>query len=501
MIYKKTPVFLFAAILFFGAVSFVQAQPKDLIVIVDTSTAMSQHYANVTGYLTGVFLRENLELGDTFHLISFAGKPRFELARRIIDEGDVRTINGRIFLLYPLEPVSDLQSAVSYGERYLGVIPQGRQKKVFIIGAGDGESVVNASAARLPGVDIRYLKVPLAGGARPPAGQPATQPPAAANQPAVSQPSRQQAPPAASSARPPAGQPATQPPAAANQPAVSQPSRQQVPPAASSAQSPAGQPATQSPAAANQPPVNQPPPVADGSAPLPVPAVPETGQEVQPTERPAFSYSGSVPLPALVGGGLLLLALIGLAIILTLRRLGSSPNKVMAAANAAAVPGSDSARNGADLLNSFARTKPPASQAVKTRLYHRDNPNQFLSNPPLLSLFVEDQNTAIGRRNVHALKAGNRFTIGGGVSDYLVFLVPLPKAIGELRFDGKSCTFYPLKPRYFPDIGSNPVTECIGKTIRIVSDKKYEVFFRFERFNDPLIELNKLLHSIKVPEK
>jgi hypothetical protein len=118
----------------------------------------------------------------------------------------------------------------------------------------------------------------------------------------------------------------------------------------------------------------------------------------------------------------------------------------------------------------------------------------------MLNLFVEDQNTAIGRRNVHTLKQGSRFTVGGGKSDFLVFLVPIPSNVGELRFDGTNCTFIPLKPRYFPDIGSQQVSECIGKPIRILSDKNYEVFFHFERYKDPLIALNQLLHSINVPE-
>jgi hypothetical protein len=34
---------------------------------------------------------------------------------------------------------------------------------------------------------------------------------------------------------------------------------------------------------------------------------------------------------------------------------------------------------------------------------------------------------------------------------------------------------------------------------RIVSDKNYEIRFRFERYEDPLHALNRLLHSLKVP--
>jgi hypothetical protein len=162
----------------------------------------------------------------------------------------------------------------------------------------------------------------------------------------------------------------------------------------------------------------------------------------------------------------------------------------------------DTAAKNAELLNSFANRQSEAALHGPQRRYHhvRDDLNQFLTNPPMLNLFVEEQNTAIGRRNVHALKKGSTFTVGGGKSDYLIFLVPLPSRLGKLYFDGNNCTFTPLKPRYFPDLGSTPVKECIGKAIRILSDKNYEVFFHFERYKDPLILLNQLLHSISVPE-
>jgi hypothetical protein len=118
---------------------------------------------------------------------------------------------------------------------------------------------------------------------------------------------------------------------------------------------------------------------------------------------------------------------------------------------------------------------------------------------PLLNLFVEDQNTAIGRRNIHNVKSGYSFSVGGGKSDFLIFLVPIPPNIANVRYDGRNCTFTPLKPQYFPDIGSQPVLNCLGKTIRVVSDKNYELHVRIERYEDPLKKLNKLLNSISAP--
>jgi hypothetical protein len=117
----------------------------------------------------------------------------------------------------------------------------------------------------------------------------------------------------------------------------------------------------------------------------------------------------------------------------------------------------------------------------------------------MLKLFVADQNTLIGKRNTHLAKPGLTFTVGGGKSDFLIFLVPIPFCIGELRYESSGCTFYPRKPAYFPDIGNNPVPDCIGKTIRVMSDKGYELFMRIEQYEDPLIALNNLMRSIRVP--
>ena len=119
--------------------------------------------------------------------------------------------------------------------------------------------------------------------------------------------------------------------------------------------------------------------------------------------------------------------------------------------------------------------------------------------PLMLNLFVEDQNTAIGRRNIHAVKSGYTFSVGGGKSDFLIFLVPVPPRIADVYFDGRNCTFTPRKPQYFPDIGAQPVSNCIGKNIRVISDKNYELHVRIERYQDPLKALNRMLNSILIP--
>ncbi|MDR1971879.1 MAG: hypothetical protein LBQ46_08145 [Treponema sp.] len=186
--------------------------------------------------------------------------------------------------------------------------------------------------------------------------------------------------------------------------------------------------------------------------------------------------------------GLLALSILGLGLFILVRRL-RSPNRAVAKA---ARPEKRARPNTAAPAPLKPRRESPyRDTAPKTKVKYGE--------PLMLRLFVEDQNTLIGKRNTHLVKPGLSFTVGGGRSDFLIFLVPLPPHIGELRYESATCSFYPRKPAYFPDIGNNPVPDCVGKTIRIVSDKGYELFMRIEQYEDPLVKLNRLMRSIRIP--
>ncbi|MDR1108357.1 MAG: VWA domain-containing protein, partial [Spirochaetaceae bacterium] len=154
-----------------------QENPIDLVLILDTSSSMSGSYQNTIDYVTGGFLKEFLRIGDTFHLISFSDTPRLEIVRRIEGPGDIETLIGRLFLMYPLDPRSDISRALAYGEQYVASIPGTRQKKVVFVSDGDhspppegtaGDPLQNRIAgttARLSqaGVDFYYVPVPILG--------------------------------------------------------------------------------------------------------------------------------------------------------------------------------------------------------------------------------------------------------------------------------------------------------------------------------------------------
>ncbi|MDR2028876.1 MAG: VWA domain-containing protein, partial [Treponema sp.] len=232
---------LIVLLYFLWALSLVPGQdrgPIDLVVLLDTSSSMSGSYEEVSNYMIGPFLREFLRIGDTFHLISFSTVPRMEISRRIEGVGDVETIIGRILLMYPLDPYSDISTALSYGEQYVSSLPSSRQKKVFLISDGDHsprpgsasgggslQDLIAGTSSRLNrlGAEFRYLSVPLGsqtagsapgGAARPPA--PASTPAASTPAPTASTPA-----PAASTPAPAASTPA--PAASTPAPAASTP--------------------------------------------------------------------------------------------------------------------------------------------------------------------------------------------------------------------------------------------------------------------------------------
>jgi hypothetical protein len=413
-----------------------QQKPADLILLLDTSASMSSSYREVRDYITGPFLKEYLHPGDTFHLIAFSAGPRLEIARRIEGRGDLEAVIGRMFLLYPLEPGSDIAAALIYLEGYLPELSPSKFKKVVLISDGDrgGESpeslqnLIAETGNRLAGQNLsfEFVKVPLAASS---ASRPAAVPPVPASPPAR----EPDAPPAASDA---GTGPVLSPPSPAPPPSVP-PS---VPPESA--------PPVSGPVPSGPPVVRQDPRMEE-----PASQEPERASAVPPDP-------GQTPLVFL---GLPVLAILCLAVFLRGRYLRGSPGRALAWA--------------ADISG-----KPPRPGG----------------QPVMLKLFVEDQNTFIGNRNIHAVKPGVNFTIGGGKSDFLIFLVPMPFRIADLRYKGGSCTLIPRKPKYFPDTGSSPVKDCIGKTVRVVSDKDYELFMRIESCEDPLAALNRLMNSVRV---
>ena len=517
---------------------FGQTGPKDLILLLDTSASMSASFQEVRNYVSGAMLKEHLRSGDTFHLIPFSGTAYLDISRRIEGRGELETVIGRMFLQYPLDSWSDIQGALSFAEKYASTLPS-RPKKIILVtdgiialppGASSGsidtsgfDKFVADSKIRMNrnNISLEYVKV-VPGKSLPKAEAVPDKRPSGGSSPAPSSPPASSSP---SSQTPPAAQ--TPPPVQNKQQEAAkdrhvetqnraQTNAQDTPPEQTAGQelqqeqNPAASTALipddeeQTPDEINVDSDNQeiseltPEKTETGKTPPPPPVV----KAKFPAADVNWEGQSLVIIIGLVLIGLILLILI---IFFISKELQGKPNRVMAQA---ASPDRSGASKEAPFtdhskeLASFAasqpkqRTSPYADRRPAAAIVP---PTEDNSGPMMMNLFVEDQNTLIGKRNIHSIKSGVSFTLGGGNSDYLIFLVPVPPEIGIIQREGNRYNFIPKKPQYFPDLGSQQLSDCIGKTIRIVSDKNYELRFRFERYVDPLQALNQLLNSVKVP--
>lgn len=117
----------------------------------------------------------------------------------------------------------------------------------------------------------------------------------------------------------------------------------------------------------------------------------------------------------------------------------------------------------------------------------------------ILELFVEGQTRKIGSRNIHALKAGSRKSIGGDLSVFSIFYIRVPSNIAEIRYDGKTCSVALLKPEFFPEAESNIIEDCLNKPIKIISEHGFLSSITFTEYESETDKLNKLLLSV-IPE-
>jgi hypothetical protein len=119
-------------------------------------------------------------------------------------------------------------------------------------------------------------------------------------------------------------------------------------------------------------------------------------------------------------------------------------------------------------------------------------PLQRGSLPPLIELRVSLQNHRIGFRNVHRIGPGAARSVGGRFSSYLIFLVPVPGSMGEIRNVDGRYVFAPVRTELFPRL-SGPLEDCLDVDIPFVTPRGREMSLRFREWASPLEEINTLL--------
>ena len=108
----------------------------DVVVLLDVSQSALPYFQDVTDYVVSSVVEDYLRFGDTFHLLSFGETAQSEIAQRMSSETDVKSVLGKLYLLYPLARYSDLVGALNYLYQYLADLPESRRKVVVVITDG-----------------------------------------------------------------------------------------------------------------------------------------------------------------------------------------------------------------------------------------------------------------------------------------------------------------------------------------------------------------------------
>jgi len=527
-------------ILILNAFFFVYGQNNesiDLVLLLNTSSGMSSSYENVSNYITGSFLSEFLRSGDTFHLIVFSQSPRLDIARRISQRGDVETIIGRMLLQYPVENGNNLAAAITFTENYVSSLPS-RPKKIVLVTTGgqDINNIVNSAKDSFKTKNATFDFVQVISG-----------------QPLTNLPKSGRGAVTAGTVSTDVSQGTGTASAQGTTGAVS--SGTVSTGVSQGTGSTLGTTSTQGSAGA----VSSGTVSTSGSTSIQGTAVTgETGTAVQGSSGSQVTTSGtaesggtaeinnngkneisgaasekssdnekvsgsektsgSVKTSNSAESGrssasstgfiflfIFLILALGIIIFLISRKISSGSRSRPAAPVSRQEPKEEPTPivdHSKELAN-YAAVQPKQRTTPYSNMSKKPENNKPViinqTGPLLLNLFVEDQSLSIGKRNTHSLKSGYSLTVGGGKSDFLIFLVPVPPNIGEIHRNGSQLKFIPRKPKYFPELGSNELRDCLNKTIRIISDRNYEIRFRFEIYEDPLMALNRVLHSIKVP--
>lgn len=127
---------LFITVLFLISIQLIVSEQIDNIVLLDTSESMFPYYSGTIDFLIEDIVQEQLEPGDTFHLLSFNDFPEYEISRTIRNESEIQEIFDRILLLQPIGKYTDLISAFSFLYEYTEKLQLNSIKRIIILTDG-----------------------------------------------------------------------------------------------------------------------------------------------------------------------------------------------------------------------------------------------------------------------------------------------------------------------------------------------------------------------------
>jgi Mg-chelatase subunit ChlD len=492
---------LIVVVILLGVAAGLWSEGIDVVVMVDTSESMFPVFDDVVDYLLRDLLENRLHTGDSFHLLSFADSPEQEIQLDIEDRADITEVIDRILLLKPLGQYTDLIAAVDFLYEYTrGIAPQNR-KLILLLTDGihdpppgspnqlDEEGVVarlleSSEKINREGWDVHILRMPgEVGLVSDQAGSgidvldrlsEQLQSDVLAYEDVEKESLTDQLTGFSTLSFPDSLGRVRR---CFTVPLVVQNNSEESLGYTLVGMESAGEDLLRRRVSVTVPakqteelmvPVRLPSSVQPGIQELEVTLeFADSRLRISPLEgNLAFEYvplvgrrEASLPLPYLLYalGALILIAVIILLVFVIRHRLQDA---------------------------AFDRLFAGVAETRKRRKSIR----------PLI-LKVDSQNPNIGTRNIHPVPPGSRRSVGGDGSTFLIYYIPMPRKIGEIRNDGKQYRFIPKRPEHFPDL-SKPLTDCLNKPIRAISSRGREIIFHFHEYVSPLEQLNRLMRSV-----
>jgi hypothetical protein len=546
-------------VLFVLVAAGTMASDVDLVVVMDTSESMFPYFEDLRSYLIEDLLQEKLHRGDTFHLLSFSGSPELETAVTLADERAAEKAFGRLALLHPLGRYTDLIAALRFVHQYVRQLPEGNAKTVLLLTDGihdpppgspnrlppeEVRAAVRAAAEaiRREGWTVQALKVPAELTATDKAnGLPSYLDEIAAGLGIAVipyDPARKAEVTGILTGYPTltfpeplgeVGRRFTVPLRVRNfskDPILvrltgAQIDHVEVLERPVEVAVPAN--ATGGIEARLRLPLSFPTGAQERVLVLDLPPALRISP-VQGTLSFTYTGRGGLNLPRFNALYLVYLLLAAGAVyalvrlfLLMRRKLhevslaglaqSSAGGPARARPAAAAAPIAPARRKLVPIMESGRREpKVPAAAAPTARAarptaasLRRSLPavgRRPSTLPPLIEMRVSLQNSHVGFRNVHRVLPATARSVGGGTSSYLVFITRFPRGIAEIRNEGGTYTFIPLRSEFFPE-RSGPVKHCLGVEIPLTGPKGHRHTLVFREWKSAADEINALMRSVR----
>lgn len=128
---------MFAALFLFAlSQSLTASDSVDAVVMLDSSESMFPYFDETKEYLVSDIMGNQLDLGDSFHLLSFSDTPEYEISRVLKGRDEIKAISARLLLLQALGQHTDLVAAMKRLYDYTADLPLESQKELFLLSDG-----------------------------------------------------------------------------------------------------------------------------------------------------------------------------------------------------------------------------------------------------------------------------------------------------------------------------------------------------------------------------